>query len=179
MVFSLKPFLKLKSTWLIITGMLMVALSPFFVWVTATVSVPPPLYGQLNIIITGQDATWNVTFGPQGILRMLYFQLASLALAVLALLLKIFLPLETPRWLRGSIVLASGIIGLFVPVVFIYVGISEAQRLSSQFQWLIDVLATLKIQIPYDLSVGPGLILAVLSPVLLLISGVLVLREKT
>jgi len=175
--FSLKPFLKLKSTWLIIIAALMVAISPFFDWVTASVSIPP-LYSY-TITVTGYDATWNLTFEQQTILRMIYFQLVVLALAVLALLLRIFLPSQTPKRGRAVMLLISGITGLTVPAYFIYISISQAQQLSSQFKLIIDFLRALNIQLQYNFSVGPGLILAVLGPILLLISVVFVLREKT
>ena len=174
--FSLKSFFKLKSTWLVLIGAAMMAISPLLDWATATISVPPIIYGYA-ITITGHDATWNLTFGPQGILRMVYFQLASLGLAVLALLLRIFFPSETPKWVRSTMLMVSGIFGVIVPTGFIYVGISEAQQLSSQFQQVIDFLKMLNI-LQFNFSAGAGLILAIAGPVLLLIGGVIVFWEK-
>lgn len=175
--FSWKPFLKLRNTWLVIIGALMIALSPFPDWVTGTISGGfPPLVINYPVTITGHDATWNLTLGPLNILRMIYLQIASLALAVLVLLLRIFFPSETPKWSRSTMLIISGILGVTAPAYFIYVNISRSQQLSSlisQFQWAVDLL-----RIQYNFSVGPGLILAVLGSILMLISGVLVLREK-
>jgi len=176
---SLKPFLRLKSTWLVLVGAFMVALSPFFDWAVGTFSFPILFGTPITITITGYAATWNLALGPLEIVRMIYFQLASLALAVLALLLRIFLPTETPKRIRSIILLISGILGITVPAYFTYISISQAQQLISQFQWVIDLLKTLNIQPQYSFSIGYGLILAVLGPILLLISGVLILREKT
>ena len=173
---SLRSFLKLKSTWVVIIGALMMAISPLLDWATATISVPPLIYGYA-ITITGHDATWNLTFGPQGILRMVYFQLTSLGLAVLALLLRIFFPSQTPKSVRTTMLMISGILGVMVPTGFIYVGISEAQQLTSQLQQVIDFLKILNI-LQYNFSAGSGLILAIAGPVLLLIGGIIVFREK-
>jgi len=175
--FSLESSFKLKSTWLVIIGAFMVALSPFLNWVTATISIPPWI--SQSITITGYDATWNLTFSPLITLRMIYFQFTSLALALIALLLRIFFPSETPKWIRSTMLMTSGILGVTVPAYFIYVSISQVQQLSSQFRWIIDFLKTLNMQLQYNLSVGPGLILAIAGPILLLISGVFALREKT
>lgn len=175
--FSLKPFFKLKSTWLVIIGTFMVVLSPFIDWVTATISIPPII--NQSITITGYDATWNLAFDPLRILRMIYFQLATLALALVALLLQIFFPLETPRRTRSMMLIISGILGLTVPAYFIYTSVSQAQQLSSQFQLVIDLLKSLNIQLQYNFSVGLGFILAIFGPVLLLISGIFVFRQKT
>jgi len=156
----------------------MVALSPLLDWVTANFSVPPFIPPQ-TIVITGYGATWNLTFGGLAILRIIYVQLVVLAIALFAFLLRVFFPSEIPKRIRGAMLLISGILGLTVPAYFIYVGITQAQQWSAQFQWVIDTLKTLNIQLQYTLSVGPGLILAILGPILLLLSGVLVFREKT
>jgi hypothetical protein len=179
---SSKSFLKLKSTWLVIIGALLMMLSPYFDWMTATVTVPPPIPFNHQITMTGYDATWNLTFGPIVILRMICFQLAALAFASLALLLKTFPHLEAPKRIRGTLLLISGVLAAIAPIYFINTSISKAQELVSS---LTTILTSLGVRLitelfkpQYNISAGPGLILAILGSVLLLVSGLYTLRER-
>ena len=173
--FSIKHFFKLKSTWLVILGGLIIAISPLFIWATANVSVPL-LNLNIHVTITGQDAA-NLTLNPLN-MRLTYIQFTSLALAVLVLLLRIF-PVGAPRWVRSLMLIIGGIAGEVVPAYFIYAKTAQAQQLISQYQQVISLAKQYFTQVQFSSALGAGLILAILGPILLLTGGILILREKT
>jgi hypothetical protein len=78
--------------------------------------------------------------------------------------------------------LISGVLAAIAPIYFINTSISKAKELVSS---LTTILTSLGVRLitelfkpQYNISAGPGLILAILGSVLLLVSGLYTLRER-
>ena len=176
---SLEQTLKQKKFWIAVAGIVATLVSPLLTWLTVTLSLTNAAASfftpTLTVVISGYDATWNVVYGPIGI-RIIYVQLLSTAVAFLTLLLGVF-QIISSKYSRGYLLVLGGIVGVVAPIEFAYALVAQGQTLSSQFQQLSPLVGAL-IQPNYGFTIGAGLVIATLGPLLLITSGVLVLLEK-
>lgn len=176
---SLQESLKEKKLWVAVAGLVLTLVSSLATWLTASVTLTGSstqfFSPTLTVVISGYDATWNVTYAPLGI-RIIYFQLLSGAIAFLTVLLGIFKIIPS-RTIRGYLLILGGLVGVFAPVEFAYAIIGQGQTLNAQFQRLSPLIGSL-VQPNYDFTIGMGLVLAVLGPILLILSGAIVFAEQ-
>jgi hypothetical protein len=176
---SLEQTLKQKKLWLALAGIVVTLTSSFVTWLTVSLSLASvgsfSFAPSLTVVFSGYDATWNVGYGVLGF-RIIYIQLISTGIAFLALLLGIF-GIAPSKYIRASMILIGGALGVLAPIGFVNALISQGQSLNAAFQQLSPIVSSL-VQPNYSYALGPGLVLATLGPILLLASGIFVFREK-
>jgi len=176
---SLEQSLKEKKLWLAIAGIVVTLASSFVTWLTASLSLASvgsfSFAPSLTVVFSGYDATWNVGYGLLGF-RIIYIQLLSTGIAFLALLLGIF-RIAPSKYIRASMILIGGALGVLAPIGFVYAMVSQGQSLNAAFQQLSPIVSSL-VQPNYSYALGPGLVLAILGPILLIASGIFVFRER-
>ena len=175
----LKESLKEKKLWVAVAGVVLTLISSLATWLTVSVALTGSstqfFSPTLTVVISGYDATWNVTYAPLGI-RIIYSQLLSGAIAFLTVLLGIFRMMPS-KALRGYLLILGGVVGVLGPVEFAYAVIGQGQTLNAEFQRLSPLIGSL-VQPNYNFTIGTGLVLAVLGPILLIVSGAIVLVEQ-
>jgi hypothetical protein len=176
---SLQESLKEKKLWVAVAGVVLTLVSSLATWLTVSVTLTGPstqfFSPTLTVVISGYDATWNVTYAPLGI-RIIYFQLLSGAIAFLTILLGIFRMMPS-RTTRGYLLILGGIVGVLAPVEFAYAVIGQGQTLNAQFQRLSPLIGSL-VQPNYNFTIGTGLVLGLLGPILWIVSGAIVFVEQ-
>ncbi len=178
---SFREALGLRSIWLVIVGAVLTLASSFGTWLTVNLSVSGPTAfpipgTALIFVINGQDATWNSPYLVEGV-RIFYVQLLSICLAFFIIIAGVFKLVES-RPAKGGELIVAGVVGMTAPASFVLDVASEGQNVSQQVQQFVSSLGPL-IKTNYGFTVGPGFVLALLGPTLLIVSGIIELRRKT